>query len=127
MKRDETVRSSLILFAVFFIPVVWAALLTAPSLSGGLPEILANLTEAMNDPLHIQWVDDSLKCILLFAAAYGMGIGIYLSTKRNYRRWEEHGCSTIIKTVGLRQGKFDRICYLLSEKRGNNASLSANF
>lgn len=91
MKRDETARSNLILFAVFLIPVIWAALLTAPSLSGGLPEILANLTAAMNDPFHIKWVKDSPKCILLFIAAYGMGIGIYLSTKRNYRRREEHG------------------------------------
>jgi len=91
MKRDETARSNLILFAVFLIPVVWAALLTAPSLSGGLPEILANLTAAMNDPFHIEWVKDSPKCILLFVTAYGMGIGIYYSTKRNYRRREEHG------------------------------------
>ncbi|MCM1565176.1 MAG: type IV secretory system conjugative DNA transfer family protein [Dehalobacter sp.] len=91
MKRVETVRSNLILFAVFLIPVVWAALLTAPSLSGGLPEILANLTVAINNPFDIRWVNDSLKCILLFVAAYGMGIGIYLSTKRNYRRREEHG------------------------------------
>ncbi len=91
MKRDEAAKSNLILFAVFLIPVIWAALLTAPSLSGGLPEILENLTMAMNDPFHIQWVDDSPKCILIFITAYGMGIGIYLSTKRNYRRREEHG------------------------------------
>jgi type IV secretion system protein VirD4 len=91
MRRDETARSSLILFAVFLIPVVWAALLTAPSLSGGLPEILANLTAAMNNPFDIRWVADTPKCILLFIAAYCLGIGIYLSTKRNYRRREEHG------------------------------------
>lgn len=91
MKRAETARSNRILFAVFFIPVVWAALLTAPSLSGGLPEILASLAKALNYPFHIQWVEDSPKCILLFAAAYGLGVGIYLSTKRNYRRREEHG------------------------------------
>jgi len=91
MRRDETARSNLILFAVFLIPVVWAALLTAPSLSGGLPEILQNLTAAMNDPFNIHWVDNTPKCILLFVAAYGMGIGIYLSTKRNYRHREEHG------------------------------------
>ena len=91
MRHDETTKSNLILFVVFLIPVVWAALLTAPSLSGGLPEILEHLTAAMNDPFHIQWVDNSIKCILIFVAAYGMGIGIYLSTKRNYRRREEHG------------------------------------
>jgi type IV secretion system protein VirD4 len=91
MRRDETARSNLILFAVFLIPVVWAALLTAPSLSGGLPEILVNLSKAMDNPFDIRWVDDTPKCILLFVAAYGMGIGIYLSTRRNYRRREEHG------------------------------------
>lgn len=91
MRRDETARSNLILFAVFLIPVVWAALLTAPSLSGGLPEILANLATTMNNPFRIEWVDNTPKCILLFVAVYGMCIGIYYSTKRNYRRREEHG------------------------------------
>ena len=91
MRRDETARSNLILFVVFLIPVVWAALLTAPSLSGGLPEILANLSKAMDNPFDIRWVGDTPKCILLFIAAYCLGIGIYLSTRRNYRRREEHG------------------------------------
>jgi len=91
MRRDETARSNLILFVVFLIPVVWAALLTAPSLSGGLPEILVNLSKAMDNPFDIRWVDDTPKCILLFIAAYCLGIGIYLSTRRNYRRREEHG------------------------------------
>ena len=91
MRPDKTAQSNLILYAVFLIPVVWAALLTAPHLSGGLPEILANLTAAMNNPLDIRWVADTPRCILLFVAAYVMGIGIYQSTKRNYRRREEHG------------------------------------
>lgn len=101
MRPAETARSNLILFAVFLIPVVWAALLIAPSLSGGLPRIIVNLTEAMNDPFNIQWVENTPKCILIFVAAYGMGIGIYLSTKRNYRRREEHGsaCWGIATTV----------------------------
>ena len=91
MRRDKATQSDFILYMAFLIPVVWAALLTAPSLSGGLPEILANLSTAIINPFDIQWVDNTPKCILLFIAAYGMGIGIYLSTKRNYRRREEHG------------------------------------
>jgi type IV secretion system protein VirD4 len=76
-------------------------LLTAPSLSGGLPEILANLTSAMNHPFDIQWVANTPKCILFFVIAYGMGIGIYLSTKRNYRQREEYGsaCWGLVATV----------------------------
>ncbi|WP_368293749.1 VirD4-like conjugal transfer protein, CD1115 family [Dehalobacter sp. TBBPA1] len=91
MRRAETARSTLILFAVFLIPVVWAALLTAPSVSGGLPEIIAKLTAALKNPFDIVWVNDSPKCILIFICSYGLGIGIYLTTKRNYRRREEHG------------------------------------
>lgn len=91
MRRDRTAESDYILYAVFLIPVIWAALLTAPSLSGGLPEIFANLSAAIDNPFDIQWVDNTPKCTLLFIATYGMGIGIYMSTKRNYRRREEHG------------------------------------
>ena len=90
MKRDNP-KQALILSVFGLIPVVWAALLAAPAVSGGLPEILQNLTVAMNNPLHITWCEDSMKTVLFFVAAYGMGIGIYFSTRRNTRPREEHG------------------------------------
>lgn len=31
-----------------------------------------------------------MKAVLIFLTCYGLGIGIYLSTDRNYRRREEH-------------------------------------
>lgn len=90
MKRDNP--KQILMFAAFgLIPVVWAALVTAPAVAGGLPAILQNLTAALNNPLDISWCEDSVKTVLLFIAAYGMGIGIYLSTKRNTRPREEHG------------------------------------
>lgn len=109
MRLAETARSNLILFAVFLIPVVWAALLFAPFLSGGLPKILANLTAAINNPCNIQWVDNTPKCILLFITAYGIGVGIYLSTKRNYRRREEHGsaCWGVAAAINRKYGNKD--------------------
>ena len=119
MKRDD-VKGHIIFFVLLLVPVVWAALLAAPFLSGGLPKILKNLLNAMNSPLDIHWVKETPKSILLFLGTYGLGIGIYLSTRRNYRPREEHGCSTIIKTVGLRQRK------VRYRKRGGQASLSAN-
>ena len=73
------------------IPVVWAALLTAPAVSGGLLEIMQSLTVAMNNPLKIMWCEDSLKTVLIFIVAYAMGVGIYFSTRRNTRPREEHG------------------------------------
>lgn len=32
-----------------------------------------------------------MKTVLIFLLCYGLGIGVYLSTDRNYRRREEHG------------------------------------
>jgi type IV secretion system protein VirD4 len=91
MRRDRLSKENLIMYALSLIPVIWAALLIAPALSGGLPEILKNLATTINNPFHIVWSEDTVKCILLFVVAYGLGIGIYLSTARNYRRREEHG------------------------------------
>ena len=79
------------LYALGLIPVVWFALLIAPPLSGGLSEIVNALPAAMNHPFQIVWCEDSIKAVLIFIAAYGLGIGIYLSSRRNYRRGEEHG------------------------------------
>ena len=91
MRRAETARSNLLLFAVFFIPVVWAALLAAPALSKGLPALLLYLSEAINNPFQIQWVEDTPRSLLLFTLIYGISVGIYLASPRNYRRREEHG------------------------------------
>ena len=91
MRQDKLSKSNLILYAFGLVPVIWAALLVSPTISGGLPEILANLTAAISNPLNIVIVEDTAKCILIFVAAYGLGLGIYLSNSRNYRRREEHG------------------------------------
>ena len=43
------------------------------------------------NPFHIELCEDSVKAVLVLLLCYGMGIGIYFSTRRNYRRREEHG------------------------------------
>ena len=91
MKNDNNVKAGVIFSAIGIIPVVWLALLTAPYVSGGLVEIMRNLPTAINEPFSITVCEDSVKTVLIFLLAYGMGIGIYLSTRRNYRRGEEHG------------------------------------
>ena len=91
MNRDDDRQSAIILSVIGIIPVVWLALLIAPSVKGGLPEILPNLLLVFNKPFHIEFCEDSIKTVLVLLLAYGMGIGIYFSTQRNYRRREEHG------------------------------------
>ena len=90
MKQDNR-QTQLILCLFGILPVVWLGLLIAPAVSGGLPEIITAFPAAMNDPFHIVLCEDSLKTVLIALCAYGMGIGIYFSSRRNYRRGEEHG------------------------------------
>ena len=91
MNRDNERQSAIILSVIGIIPVVWLALLIAPSVKGGLPEILPSLLTAFNNPFHIELCEDSLKTVLVLLLCYAMGIGIYFSTQKNYRRREEHG------------------------------------
>jgi len=84
-------QAAVILSLIGIIPVVWLGLLIAPSVKGGLPEILTSLMNAMNAPFHIELCEDSVKAVLVLLLCYGMGVGIYFSTRRNYRRREEHG------------------------------------
>ncbi len=90
MKQDDK-QSAVILSVIGILPVVWLALLIAPSVKGGLPEILPKLMTVFNNPFHIELCEDSLKTVLVLLLCYGFGIGIYFSTRRNYRRREEHG------------------------------------
>ena len=90
MKEDSN-ETYLIFFAVGVVPVIWLALLFAPYLHGGLSNNLKQITNALNHPLDIMWVKDSPRTILLFLVLYMMGIGIYYSTRKHYRRGEEHG------------------------------------
>ena len=90
MKNDDE-QSGLILALLGIIPVIWFALLVAPYLSSGLMGILEGVPEVMNHPFSIQLCGDSVKTVLIFFMSYGMGIGIYLSTRKHYRRGEEHG------------------------------------
>ena len=89
--RDNERQSAIILSVIGIVPVVWLALLLAPSVKGGLPEILPSLMNVFNHPFHIEVCEDSVKTVLILLLCYGMGIGIYFSTQRNYRRREEHG------------------------------------
>lgn len=91
MNQGNDRRAAVILSLIGIIPVVWLGLLIAPSVKGGLPEILTSLMNAMNAPFHIELCEDSVKAVLVLLLCYGMGVGIYFSTRRNYRRREEHG------------------------------------
>ena len=89
MKNDKNNFLVLCLFGI--LPVVWLGLLIAPAAHGGLPKIVAQFPAVMNDPFHIELCGDSLKTVLVLLCAYGLAVGVILSSRRNYRRGEEHG------------------------------------
>ena len=78
-------------YLIGIIPVVWLALLLAQSLGGGLPELLRNLTSALEQPTNIVWTDKSLPTILICLAAYGMAVLLYRTNQGRTRDGEEHG------------------------------------
>ena len=85
-------KSNDTLFYLFgTIPVIWLALLLAQSLGGGLPELLRNLTSALEQPTNIIWTDKSLPAILICLAAYGMAVLLYRTNQGRNRDGEEHG------------------------------------
>ena len=84
-------KNNKVLYLLGVIPTIWIALLIAPSIHGGLPTIIKDFPKAMENPFSIAFCHDSIKTIFIFVVAYLLGIGIYISTKKNYRRREEHG------------------------------------
>lgn len=91
MRRGSDRQAEIILSVIGIPVVVWLALKIAPSAKGGMPEILPNLLTVFNDPFHIEVCGDSLKTVLVLLLIYGLCIGVYFSTRKNYRRREEHG------------------------------------
>lgn len=68
------------------LPSCWRSLLAA-----GLPELLRNLTSALEQPTNIIWTDKSLPTILICLAAYGMAVLLYRINQGRTRDGEEHG------------------------------------
>lgn len=110
--RQDNDQTIWILCLIGILPVVWFALLVAPHLAGGLMEIIQGLPKAMEKPFQIEICEDSLKTVLIFLIAYGMGIGISVSMKKNYRRGEEHGSA--------KWGSVKLICKKYAGKDGNS-------
>ena len=108
MRQDKFSKAHLTLYACGVIPVVWLALLLAPYVGGGLLGLVRYGRAVLNDPLHIVLCGDSLKTVLVFLLCYGLGIGIYLSTDRNYRRREEHGSAKWGTAQAVRKKYADR-------------------
>ena len=101
----------MVLCLVFLPFVWWAAAITACAIAPdkNFIQILETLSEKLEQPFFITYTLYTFKCILIFTAAYFLGIGIYESQKRNYRRGVEHGSA--------KWGNVSEICRRYCEKR----------
>ena len=89
MNQDKKTK---VIFSILgIIPVIWLGLIIAPLTEGGLTKILSEFSSAISSPFNITICENSKKTILLFLLAYGIGIGLYFSNIKNYRRGKEHG------------------------------------
>lgn len=80
-----------IFLGLLIIPITWLAILIAPYMDQGLIYALPHFSEALNHPFDLHWSSNTFKAITIFMIAYLLGIGIYLSSPKNYRRQQEYG------------------------------------
>lgn len=108
---------------LLFLPVVWwAGAITACAIKPdtNLLQILQVLTEKLDQPFSISYTPYTLRCVFTFTIAYVLGIGIYYSQKKNYRRGVEHGSA--------KWGDAASICKRYRDKRyTQNLILTQNF
>ena len=91
MRPGKNPKQNVILYLCVGIFVAWIGLLAAPYMKDGLVGLIQNFGTAMSNPFHVQICKDSVKTVLIFLMIYGVAIGVYLSSDRNYRKREEHG------------------------------------
>ena len=70
---------------------MWVGLKIAPYWDGSIFELVTQLDEILVEPWHIELARCSPQAVLFCLFLYVMGIGIWLSTRRNYRKGEEYG------------------------------------
>ena len=90
MKQEEK-RTEMLAVFLLSIPVIYLALCAAPYIENGLFGIIEGITAGIENPKSIRICEDSPKTVLVFLAVYAAAIAVYISTKKNYRKGEEHG------------------------------------
>ena len=118
---ESSKKQKIILSLIGIIPVIWLALLIAPYINDGIAGIIKNITKALDNPFNINFCENSLKTVLFLLLAYGLAIGIYFSTRKNYRRNEEYGSA--------KWGDVKSICKKYKDYNNptNNKILTQNF
>lgn len=84
-------NNTIILYCLGGIVVIWFALIIAPYIDGGIVEIIKQVPQRINTPFNIEFCENSIKTILILLGIYVLSIGLYISSRKNYRRGKEYG------------------------------------
>ena len=109
MRHDKFSKQNILLYISGAVLTAWFGLLSAPCLKDGLVVLIREFGTIMQNPFKIQLCEDSLKTVLIFLGIYGLGIDIYLSSSRNYRRREEHGSAQWGSPVQVNRKYADKV------------------
>ena len=70
---------------------IWVALLVAPRIDNGILQVISDWSEIISNPFKVTICANSIRVTFIFLVVYILGILLYESSKKNYRRGEEHG------------------------------------
>ena len=84
-------KANNLMYLIGIIPIIWFALLIAPSSSGGLPQIIKDSPSLIESPFNITWCNNSLKTIIILLIIYFFIIMVYQLSEKNYKRGTEYG------------------------------------
>lgn len=93
MKPNRSFRSAAPMWAAFAIPVLYLAALLATGYEDGMTvfDLMGRFSTLLERPFAIRWTTHTVKFMLIALCAYGMGIGLYYSSRENRRPGEEYG------------------------------------
>lgn len=119
-KQDEYIFLGLLV-----IPVIWFAVVIAPYSNGGLIYALPYISEAINHPFSFFWCDNTPRMILIFTLIYAIGVMVYLSTMKNYRRTVEYGSAKWANALNVNR-KYASKNYLENKLLSQNVRIGLN-
>ncbi|MDY3691169.1 MAG: type IV secretory system conjugative DNA transfer family protein [Dysosmobacter sp.] len=110
------------MWAALSIPVLWLAALLAFGYEDGMTvfDLMGRFSELLERPFSIGWTPHTLKFMGIALLCYGLGIGLYYTSRENRRPGEEYGSA--------KWGSAREVCrkYMDQEKPDANVILTQN-
>ena len=98
---------------------IWFALLVAPRIDNGILQVISDWSEIISNPFKVTICANSIRVTFIFLFLYILVILLYETSKKNYRRGEEHGSEKLGNAKEINKKYMQRPIY-------NNKILTKN-